>query len=113
MENLNQLPWVNDPVFRKLAKEGAIENLSRDEYAKYQHEIDDIRVTLGTIKMNREQGRKEGRKEGLKEGMEKGMEKGAESERRRMILAMKSSGLSDEQISDMVKIPLDYVKGVN
>jgi len=50
MENLNQLPWVNDPVFRKLAKEGAIENLSRDEYAKYQHEIDDIRITLGTIK---------------------------------------------------------------
>ena len=96
MENLNQLPWVNDPVFRKLAEEGAIENLSREEYEKYEHEIDDIRITLGTIKMNREEGREEG----------------VEAERRRMILAMKSSGLSDEQISDMVKIPLDYVKNV-
>ena len=108
MENLNQLPWVNDPVFRKLAKEGAIENLSRDEYAKYQHEIDDIRVTLGTIKMNREQGMEEGLKKGRKEGREEG----AETERRKSILEMRLLGVSDEKIAEVKKLPLDYVKNV-
>jgi len=121
MENMTRMPWADDPIFTRLAQEGAIENLSREEYEKYEHIIDDVKITLGAIKMNREEGREEGRKEGRKEGreegmkkgMKKGMEKGAESERRQSILDMRAVGIPDEKIAEIRKLPLDYVKSVN
>ena len=118
---MTRMPWADDPIFTRLAQEGAIENLSREEYEKYEHIIDDVKITLGAIKMNREEGREEGRKEGRKEGreegmkkgMKKGMEKGAESERRQSILDMRAVGIPDEKIAEIRKLPLDYVKSVN
>ena len=69
MENLNAIPWIkNDPIFSKLAKEGAIANLSEAQYRKYRREIDAIRVMKGAFQVEREDGFEEGRAEGRAEG---------------------------------------------
>jgi len=46
MENLSTIPWVkDDPIFYKLAQEGAIAKLSEAQYEKYCREIDQIKFT--------------------------------------------------------------------
>ena len=120
MENLNAIPWIkNDPIFSKLAKEGAIANLSEAQYRKYRREIDAIKVMKGAFKVEREDGfekgeafgRKKGRAEGLEEGRAEGEAIGMKKkaiETAKKLKAMKltisqiaqATGLTEEEILD-------------
>ncbi|MCI6315192.1 MAG: hypothetical protein MR588_07480, partial [Bacteroidales bacterium] len=86
-----------------------VAGFSKEKYKEYladmKNERDIIFFTKEHEKEARRQGREEGRAEGLEEGRAEGLEKGraeGESEARRSIaVAMKSAGISLDQISQV------------
>ncbi len=62
-------------------------------------------------KEGREEGFLKGREEGLLKGFVKGRDEGREEERRDIIRTIRAGGtMTDEQIADMLKLPLHFVK---
>ena len=62
---------------------------------------------LANLELEREEGLKEGRKEGREEGRKEGRN----NERRNLVRTIRAKGtMTDEQIADMLDLPLDFVK---
>ena len=98
------IPFLDD-----LGEATRVAGFSKEKYKEYladmKNERDIIFFTKEHEKEARRQGREEGRAEGLEEGRAEGLEKGraeGESEARRSIaVAMKSAGISLDQISQV------------
>ena len=98
------IPFLDD-----LGEATRVAGFSKEKYKEYladmKNERDIIFFTKEHEKEARRQGREEGRVEGLEEGRAEGLEKGraeGESEARRSIaVAMKSAGISLDQISQV------------
>ena len=98
------IPFLDD-----LGEATRVAWFSKEKYKEYladmKNERDIIFFTKEHEKEARRQGREEGRVEGLEEGRAEGLEKGraeGESEARRSIaVAMKSAGISLDQISQV------------
>ena len=64
--------------------------------------------------LGREEGRKEGleegRKEGREEGRKEGRKEGREEEKRNIALKLLARGMTPEQVSDLVDLPVEEVR---
>ena len=63
-----------------------------------------------TIEYAKEEGREIGRAEGRAEGRVEGREEGREMERIAIVKKMLASGMTAEQISEILQIPIEQVK---
>ncbi|MGM9743615.1 MAG: hypothetical protein ACI3Y3_00210 [Candidatus Cryptobacteroides sp.] len=103
-EMFTGIPFLDD-----LGEATRVAGFSKEKYKEYladmKNERDIIFFTKEHEKEARRQGREEGRVEGLEEGRAEGLEEGraeGESEARRSIaVAMKSAGISLDQISQV------------
>ncbi|HFR3587879.1 TPA: hypothetical protein ACHVDC_001704 [Streptococcus suis] len=57
-----------------------------------------------------EEGVEDGYEKGMKKGMEKGIEKGAEQKTQEVLISLFQVGMSDENISLVLKIPIEQVR---
>ena len=117
------IPFLDD-----LGEATRVAGFSKEKYKEYladmKNERDIIFFTKEHEKEARRQGREEGRVEGLEEGRAEGLEKGraeglekgraeGESEARRSIaVAMKSAGISLEQISQVTGLDLKTIEAL-
>ena len=109
------IPFLDD-----LGEATRVAGFSKEKYKEYladmKNERDIIFFTKEHEKEARRQGREEGRVEGLDEGRAEGLEKGraeGESEARRSIaVAMKSAGISLDQISQVTGLDLKTIEAL-
>lgn len=116
-------PVLSDKLFEKLFYEAAVASLttmeqnayaeSQKQYLYYMNSIDfahqqgehvgkHIGLKIG-FQQGHEKGFEEGHEKGFGEGHEKGFEEGRNSEREKIIQAMKEQGLSDEAIATILQ----------
>jgi len=93
LEELEELENLNDELHGALEY---VKILNADEQFKRQVEMREQILIEETSALNFAR----------QEGLEKGLEKGKEEERQKIIRAMKTSGLSEEQIEQILKIEL-------
>ena len=85
-------------LFRLLFESAEIATFTPQEKIKYEYDMTTERDIKNQIASAKEIGREEGREE----GMEKGIAVGRESERARIIEALRSQGVSEEIIARAV-----------
>ena len=116
---------LQERIFKRLFESAEISKFNREELQAYEESLKkyrDIQSVINTaVNSAREKGREEGlergeaiglekgREEGREEGLEKGeaigLEKGREEGEQAIIQQMKASGLSDDDISQILKTP--------
>ena len=109
------IPFLDD-----LGEATRVAGFSKEKYKEYladmKNERDIIFFTKEHEKEARRQGLEEGRAEGLEKGRAEGLEKGraeGESETRRSIaVAMKSAGISLDQISQVTGLDLKTIEAL-
>ena len=120
---------LTDFGFDRLFEEAEITKFTPQEMREYETSkmaYRDIKNSVDTAKregiaegmeIGLEKGMKQGMEKGMKEGMEKGMEKGraegkheAYTETAQRLLAM---GLSAEQVSKAIQLPLEIIKNLS
>ena len=94
------IPFLDD-----LGEATRVAGFSKEKYKEYladmKNERDIIFFTKEHEKEARRQGREEGRAEGLEKGLKKGRAEGESEARRSIAVAMKSAGISLDQISQV------------
>ena len=94
------IPFLDD-----LGEATRVAGFSKEKYKEYLADIKNERDIIFFTKEHEKEARRQGRAEGLEEGRAEGLEKGraeGESEARRSIaVAMKSAGISLDQISQV------------
>ena len=104
MNKIQEIPnELKEPVFEKVFEEAAIAKLSPEEYSNYEQSLKVYRDLSSSFSTAKEEGFNRGKEDGFEEGMEKGMEKGREEEREKIIAKLRASGMSDEEISNLLK----------
>ncbi len=99
----------NDAIFNYLDSVSSVAALSHKERETYEAALRYSRDYHAILATAREKGMEKGRKEGLKEGIAKG-----EFEMlRRNVLSMRSKGLSDESIADILDQPLASISSIS
>ena len=108
------------PFLDNLGEATRVAGFSKEKYKEYLADMKNERdihfFTKEREQEARRQGREEGRVEGLEEGRAEGLEKGraeGESEARRSIaVAMKSAGISLDQISQVTGLDLKTIEAL-
>ena len=94
------IPFLDD-----LGEATRVAGFSKEKYKEYLADMKNERDIIFFTKEHEKEARRQGRAEGLEEGRAEGLEKGraeGESEARRSIaVAMKSAGISLDQISQV------------
>ena len=93
------------PFLDNLGEATRVAGFSKEKYKEYLADMKNERDIIFFTKEHEKEARRQGRAEGLEEGRAEGLEKGraeGESEARRSIaVAMKSAGISLDQISQV------------
>ena len=91
-------------------------SMSAEEQHAYDEHVNAIMIqndVLSTAKMEGlQEGLQEGLEKGLKQGIEQGLEKGIEKGVKSVALALKSSGMSDEQIMQFTKLSPEEIRNL-
>ena len=95
------LPPIKDRVeyYKEGAKSMSVKEDIREMFKKEIHQAEEESFKRGI-----EEGREEGKKEGIEEG--------ALNNRKETILKLLKKGYSQEEIADLLDIPLDEVKAI-
>jgi len=103
------LPFTGKkPIFNRVGELASLANMPTTERENYQRSLDQYRSIAATYVYERQQGREEGIAIGEERERELQMKK-QEEERIGHIIRMRSKGLPNEQIADLLNLPLDYV----
>ncbi len=102
LKNLGKLKgrpkWLQDEVYECIFRACEISAFTEEKRIEYETEMNDEKRLNGMMRAKLE--------EGIEQGLEKGLEKGREEERTDMVLKMYSKGMSAEDISALLDIPL-------
>ena len=105
------IPFLDD-----LGEATRVAGFSKEKYKEYladmKNERDIIFFTKEHEKEARRQGREEGRAEGLEKGLKKGRAEGESAARRSIAVAMKSAGISLDQISQVTGLDLKTIEAL-
>ena len=98
LKNLGKLKgrpkWLQDEVYECIFRACEISAFTEEKRIEYETEMNDEKRLNGMMRAK------------LEEGIEQGLEKGREEERTDMVLKMYSKGMSAEDISALLDIPL-------
>ena len=95
---------ANKALYQKLREEGPMRDVFEDIFHKELAKERTEGLTEG-----RREGLTEGRREGLTEGRREGLTEGRREERANIISRMLAGGMTPEQISDLIALPLAEV----
>ncbi|MCR4574380.1 MAG: Rpn family recombination-promoting nuclease/putative transposase [Lentisphaeria bacterium] len=108
-------PVLSGKMFDKLFHEAAVASLTTMEQNAYAESQKQYLYYVNSLKLAKQQGEhvgkhiglkigfQQGHEKGFEEGHEKGFEEGRNSEREKIIQAMKEQGLSDEAIATILQ----------
>lgn len=98
MENMKAMPntFLNDPVFRNLNEVAQVAALPIDKQKIYERSLKAYRDWYSIAEAERSEGRIEGEREML----------------RKVVISMRSKGMTDTEISDMVNQPISVISTI-
>lgn len=114
MSTFERMPFqARNAVFKKLTEIADISALSKEDRDKYDESIKIMRDYQATMNTARKEGHAEGIKEGRAEGIKEGIKEGANKRNKEiaknllsiglpMIQIMQATGLSEEEIKDIM-----------
>ena len=90
------IPFLDD-----LGEATRVAGFSKEKYKEYLEDMKNERDIIFFTKEHEKEARRQGREEGRAEGLEKGRAEGESEARRSIAVAMKSAGISLDQISQV------------
>ena len=90
------IPFLDD-----LGEATRVAGFSKEKYKEYLADMKNERDIIFFTKEHEKEARRQGREEGRAEGLEEGRAKGESEARRSIAVAMKSAGISLDQISQV------------
>ena len=90
------IPFLDD-----LGEATRVAGFSKEKYKEYLADMKNERDIIFFTKEREKEARRQGREEGRAEGLEKGRAEGESEARRSIAVAMKSAGISLDQISQV------------
>ena len=90
------IPFLDD-----LGEATRVAGFSKEKYKEYLADMKNERDIIFFTKEHEKEARRQGREEGRAEGLEKGRAEGESEARRSIAVAMKSAGISLDQISQV------------
>jgi len=100
------------PGLKEAAKKLSVMKLSESEQRAYDRYLEDLSYAASmakSVKLEAEEAVERSFLKGLAEGRTKGMEKGMEKRDREIVLKMKQSGLTSDQIHDFTGITMERI----
>ncbi|MBE6243157.1 MAG: Rpn family recombination-promoting nuclease/putative transposase [Bacteroidales bacterium] len=110
LKNLGKLKgrpkWLQDDVYECIFRACEISAFTEEKRIEYETEMNDEKRLNGMMRAKLEEGIEQGLEKGREEGRSEGLQQGRSEERTDMVLKMYSKGMSAEDISALLDIPL-------
>ena len=110
LKNLGKLKgrpkWLQDEVYECIFRACEISAFTEEKRIEYETEMNDEKRLNGMMRAKLEEGIEQGLEKGREEGRSEGLQQGRSEERTDMVLKMYSKGMSAEDISALLDIPL-------
>ena len=101
------IPFLDD-----LGEATRVAGFSKEKYKEYLADMKSERDIHFFTKEREQEARRQGREEGRAEGLEKGRAEGESEARRSIAVAMKSAGISLDQISQVTGLDLKTIEAL-
>ena len=110
LKNLGKLKdrpkWLQDEIYECIFRACEISAFTEEKRIEYETEMNDEKRLNGLMRAKLEEGIEQGLEKGREEGRSEGLQQGRSEERTDMVLKMYSKGMSAEDISALLDIPL-------
>ena len=110
LKNLGKLKdrpkWLQDEIYECIFRACEISAFTEEKRIEYETEMNDEKRLNGMMRAKLEEGIEQGLEKGREEGRSEGLQQGRSEERTDMVLKMYSKGMSAEDISALLDIPL-------
>ena len=101
------IPFLDD-----LGEATRVAGFSKEKYKEYLADMKNERDIIFFTKEHEKEARRQGREEGRAEGLEEGRAEGESEARRSIAVAMKSAGISLDQISQVTGLDLKTIEAL-
>ena len=101
------IPFLDD-----LGEATRVAWFSKEKYKEYLADMKNERDIIFFTKEHEKEARRQGRAEGLEKGLKKGRAEGESEARRSIAVAMKSAGISLDQISQVTGLDLKTIEAL-
>ena len=101
------IPFLDD-----LGEATRVAGFSKEKYKEYLADMKNERDIIFFTKEHEKEARRQGREEGRAEGLEEGRAEGDSEARRSIAVAMKSAGISLDQISQVTGLDLKTIEAL-